>query len=327
MKSKILLSLALILSGGLFCRFAAAQAPRKTAPPATKDAYIATQLAKLVAGTPAHIALRDAFYNWLNVDISVPYANEGPTNGMATILSVSLSAFNDEMVARDEIRQELTSFKEPVASTNAGYDEFFSGKEGEMIGRRGATVVLLRPGQPGQFDALFGAIAANLSSNPTLLPDLIHYAYTMHYGDPAPLRTVLSKLNDKVPELSEASFSTTSTFRADNAVLADYHTGSDDYELTIVAKAYDSEAAAKAGQTRDQRSIQAGGWNKKEIIRSVQVYEDTHYGTMYFQTGLYTFKLMATRYSPENSPENVPPLLLNAGLELITAFAPLAKQP
>jgi hypothetical protein len=55
----------------------------------------------------------------------------------------------------------------------------------------------------------------------------------------------------------------------------------------------------------------------------VQVYENTDYGTMYFQTGLYTFKLMVTRYSPEN----VPPLLLKVGSELITAFAPPAKLP
>jgi hypothetical protein len=323
MKPKLLLCVALVLSSGFYSLFAAGQVPEKTAPPAVKDTYVDAQLAKVVAGTPVHVALRSAWYNWLNVDVSVPHSKEAPTNRLTRIVSVRLSAFNDEMVARDEFGQELSFFKEPVALTNADYDEFFSGKEGEMIGRRGAMVVLLRPSQPGQFDGLFGAIATNLSANPTLLPDLIHYAYTMHFGDPAPLRVELSKLHDKVSELSAATFSTRNTFRADNAVVANFHTDSDDDELTIVAKAYDSEAAAKAGQDLDQGLIQAGGWNKKEIIQNVQVYENTDFGTMYFQTGRYTFKLMATRYNREK----VPPLLLKASSVLITTFAPPAKQP
>jgi hypothetical protein len=143
-----------------------------------------------------------------------------------------------------------------------------------------------------------------------------------NFGDTTPLRTALSELNDTFPELSAAGFSTNSPFYADNAVVANYFYSSDN-ELTIVAKAYDSNTAAAAGQERDQREIQAGGWNKKTIIQGVHIYENTDYGTMYFQTGHYTFKLMVSRFSREN----VPPLLLKVGAVLITAFAPPVKQP
>lgn len=322
MNPQFYFSLVLVLSGTLYCHLAAAQGPGKTAPPAAKDAYVAAQLVKLFAGAPAHVALRGAFYNWLDVDVSASPDNGMPTNRLATIPDVRLFAFDNDAAARDQVRSELPSFKSPTALTRAGYDEFYAGNEGRMIGRRGADVVLLRSIRSKRFDAVLDAIATNLAAHPELLSNLVHYARTMHFGDPAALHVVLSRLNDKFPELSAARFDTNSPFYAENAVVADY-TASSDNELTIVAKAYDSAAAAKAGQARDQGLIQAGGWNRKSILRHVQVYESTDCGTMYFHTGHYTFKLMASRYRRNE----VPPLLLRVGSALITTFAPPPGKP
>jgi len=151
---------------------------------------------------------------------------------------------------------------------------------------------------------------------------LCYSAAGQGFGDTAPLRAALAELNNTFPELSAAGFSTNSPFYSANAVVANYFYSSDN-ELTIVAKAYNSDAAAAAVQERDQGEIQAGGWNKKTIIQGAHIYENTDYGTMYFHSGHYTFKLMVSRFSREN----IPPLLLKVGSALITTFALHTKQP
>ena len=67
--------------------------------------------------------------------------------------------------------------------------------------------------------------------------------------------------------------------------------------------------------------LPARDWNKTTIIQGVPVFQNTDPGTMYFQTGRYTFKFFASRYSRESPP----PLLLKAGSALINALAPPAK--
>jgi hypothetical protein len=362
-KIKPLLCLAPILCA-MSCHLAGAQVPGKTAPPAAKDAYVAAQLAKLFAGAPVHATPRGGFYNVLFVNISTPQVGEAATN---TLVVVFLSAFDNELAARDEIRQELTFSKQPVASTKSGYDEFYSeerGETAEMIGRRGDVVVRLLSdqsilsNQPKAFERIFDAIATNLSANPALLPDLVHYAWTMHFGDTAPLRAALSNLNDKVPELSTRMLSTRAPPSEENTVVASY-TVSGDHELFITAGAYDSEAAAIAGLTRDQAMKQVR-WNKTQLIQGVTIYKYTR--LVDFQVSRYTFELQSyggqvdsrqlefaarlqavlaevqknTNVSgrPDSSvrtftsatkPEDAPALLLKASSALITALAPPPK--
>jgi hypothetical protein len=253
--------------------------------PAAKDAYVNAQLANLFAGAPVSVALRRAFNNWLLVDVSAADAKAGS----APAFSVGLFGFDNEATARAKVQEELHFFTSPTALTKEGYDEFYSGSGGRLIGRRGAVLVNMNSSPPEGFDAVFAAIAKNLSANPALLADLIHYAYTMHFGDTAPLHAVLAKLSAQVPELSVVNLSDSGQY-GQNSVTADYiDTGGS--RLMIIAKSYDTEAAAKSGQEFDQGMIQAGGWNKKETIRGVQVFEFTDYGTMHFQIGLHTFNL------------------------------------
>lgn len=283
--------------------------------PATKDTYVAAQLAKLFAGAPVNVALRRAFNNWLLLDVSAADAKAGS----APAFSVSLFGFDNEAAARAAVQEELHFFTSPTAMTKAGYDEFYSGSGGRLIGRRGAIVVNINSSPPDGFDALFAAIAKNLSANPQLLPDLIRYAYTTHFGDTAPLHAVLAKLSAQVPELSVVNLSDSGQY-GQNSVTADYIDigGS---RLMIIAKSYDTEAAAISGQEFDQGMIQAGGWNKKETIRGVQVFENTDYGEMHFQIGLHTFNLTTIR----DGNRAVQPLLQKIASVLIADLAPPIK--
>ena len=67
--------------------------------------------------------------------------------------------------------------------------------------------------------------------------------------------------------------------------------------------------------------IQAGGWNKKEIIHGVTVFEDTDYGTMYFQIGLHTFNLTTIK----GGTGAAQPLLQKVASVLIANLAPPIK--
>ncbi|MGH7941092.1 MAG: discoidin domain-containing protein, partial [Limisphaerales bacterium] len=181
-----------------------ASLPATGAAPAAKDAYVAAQLAKLFAGAPTQVALRLALYNCLVVDISAADAKAGLTNQPTTKCLVFLYSFDNEAAARSEVQGQLRFCTSLVVLRKAGYDEFYSGIRGplmEMIGRRG-TFVVFAESSPPKSDAVFAALATNLSANPTLPLDLIHYAYTMHYGNTAHLRAMLLELPDKVTDLS-----------------------------------------------------------------------------------------------------------------------------
>jgi hypothetical protein len=289
--------------------------PAASIAPAAKDAYVNAQLAKLFAGAPVSVALRRAFNNWLLVDVSAANAKAGS----APAFSISLFGFDNEAAARAKVQEELHFFTSPTALTKAGYDEFYAGSGGRLIGRRGDILVNMNSSPPEGFDTVFAAIAKNLSANPALLADLIDYAYTMHFGDTAPLHAVLAKLSAQVPELSVVNLSDSGQY-GQNSVTADYiDTGGS--RLKIIAKSYDTEAAAKAGQEFDQGMIQAGGWNKKETIRGIQVFENTDYGAMYFQIGLHTFNLTTI----EGRTGAVQPLLQKVASVLIAELAPPIK--
>jgi len=286
-----------------------------SASPAAKDAYVNAQLAKLFAGAPVSVALRRAFNDWLLVDVSAADAKAGS----APAFSVSLFVFDNEADARAKVQEELHFFTSPTALTKAGYDEFYSGSGGRLIGRCGDILVNMNSSPSEGFDAVFAAIAKNLSASPELLPDLIHYAFTMHFGDTAPLHAVLAKLSAQVPELSVVNLSDSGQY-GQNWLAANYiDTGGS--RLMIMAKSYDTEAAAKAGQEFDQMQIQAGGWNKKEIIQGVQVFENTDYGEMHFQIGLHTFNLTTIR----DGNRAVQPLLKKVASVLIAELAPPNK--
>jgi hypothetical protein len=289
--------------------------PAASIAPAAKDAYVNAQLAKLFAGAPVSVALRRAFNNWLLVDVSAADAKAES----APVFSVSLFGFDNEAAARAKVQEELHFFTSPTALTKAGYNEFYSGSGGRLIGRRGAILVDMNSSPSEGFDAVFAAIAKNLSASPELLPDLIHYAYTMHFGDTAPLHALLAKLSAQVPELSVVNLSDSGQY-GQNWLAANYiDTGGS--RLMIMAKSYDTEAAAKAGQEFDQMQIQAGGWNKKEIIQGVQVFENTDYGEMHFQIGLHTFNLTTIR----DGNRAVQPLLKKVASVLIADLAPPNK--
>jgi len=289
--------------------------PAASIAPAAKNAYVNAQLAKLFAGAPVSVALRRAFNSWLLVDVSAADAKAGS----APAFSVGLFGFDNEAAARAKVQEELHFFTSPTALTKAGYDEFYSGSGGRMIGRRGAILVNMNSSPPEGFDAVFAAIAKNLSASPELLPDLIHYAYTMHFGDTAPLHALLAKLSAQVPELSVVNLSDSGQYGQNWLAVNDIDTGGS--RLMIMAKSYDTEAAAKAGQEFDQMQIQAGGWNKKESIQGVQVFENTDYGEMHFQIGLHTFKLTTI----EGRTGAVQPLLQKVASVLIADLAPPNK--
>jgi hypothetical protein len=304
MRFRLLLSLMLVLGVGSFTPLAAAQAPDRTAPPAAKDAYVNARLAQLFEGAPVRVALRSAFNKWLLVDGSA-------TNGLTAKFSASLFGFTNEAAAREVFQSESRSAISRAVLTNVGYDEFFSDDQGRVIGRRGASVVLLHSAPPGQRDAVLAALSKNLSAHPTLLPDLIPYAHTMHFGDTAPLRAALSKL--KVGKVSEMRFSPIPRF-GDNAVTA-YFDDSDGDELMLTAKAYDSKDAAKAGLEDDQRWVSVR-WNEKQVIGGVDVYAYTNYGRADFQVGCYTFVLNTMKRGSDNTQ----PLLHEVVTALIGEF-------
>jgi hypothetical protein len=116
----------------------------------------------------------------------------GLVNRSAPTFSVSLFHFDNEAAARRSVQDTLYSHT-PTALTKEGYDDFYSGTGGLLIGRRGTSVVALYSGPQEVSDAVFAAIAKNLPANPTLLPDLIHYAHPMRFGDTAPLHAALPK--------------------------------------------------------------------------------------------------------------------------------------
>jgi len=145
----------------------------------------------------------------------------------------------------------------------------------------------------------------------------VHF-YARHFGDTAPLRLALSKLNAKVPELSEARFEASSHY-GENAVTA-YFTVSGSSELMLIAKAYDSDEAAKAGLRTDQKWI-AVNWNEKQIIGGVDVYAYTNYGRLDFEVGSSTFNFTTRR-----GKENLLPLLRKASSALISEFKQRANK-
>jgi hypothetical protein len=314
MKPKLLLCLAPVLSGGLFSfvngGLCADEMGR--AAPAAKDAYVSAQLTKLFAGAPVSVALRRAFDNWLSVDVFAADVKAEGADRLAPKSSVELFAFDNEAAARGKVQEELHFFTSPSASAKAGYDEFYSANGGRLIGRRGAIMVVMYSSPLEGSDSVFAAIANNLAANPALLPDLIHFAHSMHFGDTAPLHAVMAKLNARIPQLSVARLSD-----KQNSMTADY-IDTNGSKLTIIAKSYDSEAAAKGGQEFDQKQIQAGGWNKTEIIEGARVFEDTNYGTIYFQIGLHTFNLttISDKYGAVRS------LLPKVASALIAGLAP-----
>jgi len=300
MRFKRLISLVLVT--GLFISLAAAQAPEKTSPPAVKDAYVSAQLAKLLEGAPVAVVLRSAFNNWLLVDVSV-------TNVPATRFVFSLYGFTNEVAAREAFQSESRSFTSSAAVTNAGYDEVFTDNQGRWIGRRGASVVLMNSGPAQEREVVLTALSKNLSAHPAFLPDLIHYAYTMHFGDPAPLRAALSKL--KIGKSSEVRFSPIPML-GDNSVSA-YVTDSEGTELMLTGKAYDSSEAAKSGLEKDQRMVSVH-WNEIQVISGVDVYAYTNYGRMDFQVGPYTLVVYPLR---QRGHENLQPVLQKVSSALI----------
>jgi len=299
-----LLTVLVILGVESFARLAVAQVPEKTAPPAAKDAYVNAQLAKLFERVPVRVALRSAFDHWLLVDGSA-------TNGSTAKFSASLFGFTNEAAAREVFQSESRSFTARTVLTNVGYDECFSDDQGRVIGRRGASVVLLHSIPREQRDAVLAALSKNLSAHSTLLPDLIPYAYTMHFGDTAPLREALAKL--KVAGFSEVRFSPIPMF-GDNSVTA-YFDDSAGSELMLTAEAYDSEDAAKTGLEKDQRWV-AVHWDEKQVISGVDVYAYTNYGRVDFQVGRYTFVLNTMK----RGSENVQPLPQEVSSALIGEF-------
>lgn len=290
---------SLACAAGTADESAAGAAPLATSPsaasaaPASKDAYVRAQLAKLFTGAPVHVVLKRAFNNWLLVDVFAADSKAGQADRPVLMFSVQLFAFDNQAAAREKVQEELHYFVSPAALTEEGYDEFYAGNGGRVIGRCGAVVVATILSPPEGRDAVFAAIARNLSSNPALLPALIHYAYTMHFGDIGPLHAVLAKLTAKVPELAVASLLDSGPY-GQNSVTADY-TNTSGSKLVIIAKSYDSEPAAKAGQEFDQRQIQAGGWDEKQVVQGVTVFENTPYGEAHFQIGHYSFKLITMR--------------------------------
>jgi len=293
--------------------------PAASAASAAKDAYVRAQLAKLFTGAPVGVVLKRAFNNWLLVDVSAAGSKAGLTDMPAPIFSVQLFAFDNEATSREKVQEELQFFVSPAALTKAGYDEFYAGNGGRLIGRLGAIVVGTSLSPPEGLDAVFAAIARNLSADSGLLPALIHYAYTMHFGDTGPLHEVLAKLTAKVPELAVASLLDSGP-DGQNSVTGHY-TNASGSKLMIIAKSYDSEAAAKAGQEFDQRQIQAGGWDKKQVIQGVTVFENTPYGEMHFHIGHYSFKLV-TMIDRDGA---LRPLLARVSSALIAVLAPPAK--
>ena len=294
--------------------------PAASAAPAAKEAYVSAQLAKLFAGASVSVLLNRAFDNCVVVDVSAADSRAGRADRPAPTFSLQLSALANEAAARAKVQEELHFFVSPAALTKAGYDEFYAGNGGRLIGRLGAIVVGTSLSPPEGFDAVYAAIPRNLSADSALLPALIHYAYTMHFGDTAPLHAVLAKLSAQVPELSVAVLFDNSRLYGQNSVTGDY-TNASGSKLTIIAKSYDSEAAAKAGQEFDQKQIQAGGWDRKQVIQGVTVFENTPYGEVHFQIGHYSFKLITSR--DRNSA--LPPLLARVSSALIAVLAPSAK--
>jgi hypothetical protein len=314
MSLKLLLCLALGLGACLFTHRSVAQVPERTSPPAAKDAYVSAQLAKLFEGAPVRVVLRRAFNRWLLLDATATDGHAQLTNALAVRFSISLFGFTNEAAAREEFQQESSYFASPAAVTNAGYDELYSDHQGRLIGRHGASVVLMNSGPPEQCDAVLRAIAKNLSANRALLPDLVQYAYTMHFGELAPLQAGLSKLNARVSELSPPNFAATTSRYGDNSVTA-YFTGSGNSEVEITAKAYDSEEAAKTGHEEDQMGISVH-WSEKKIIGGVEVYEYANYGRVDFHVGPYAFDISTIRLSADS----MQPLLLKVSSALIAEF-------
>jgi hypothetical protein len=78
-----------------------------------------------------------------------------------------------------------------------------------------------------------------------------------HFSGTEALHALLAKLSAKVPQLSLVNLFDNGPY-GQNSVSADY-VAANGSRLRIIAKSYDSEAAAKAGQERDQGQIQAGG--------------------------------------------------------------------
>ena len=130
---------------------------------------------------------------------------------------------------------------------------------------------------------------------------------TMHFGDAAPLRAALSNLKSKVPELLTTTFdegfrghlptgSQPGALRLNSVEVL--YTDASGGQLEIIATAYDSDAAAKAGLDQEMRLVQAAP-DATEMFKGVKAYEYVRYGGMRLQAGPHTFDL---RSSPNRFP-------------------------
>lgn len=132
-----------------------------------------------------------------------------------------------------------------------------------------------------------------------------------------PIQGALAGLSTKIPELSLLGLHEGAPY-GPNTVVAHYTTAGGGLE--IIANAYDSATTAAAGQSQDAAGISVGP-DRSEIIRGVKVYEYTHYGGLYFQSGRYTFRFQTGR----GGNADVQLLLVKAASVLIAELAPAAK--
>jgi len=276
----------------VLCSLASAQTPPPdSADPAAKDAYVATQLARLFAGAPVRVTPRLAFGNALYVNV---------VSAAVPDYSIGLLDWHSETTAIQKLQEELRIWEAGAAITHSAeslkrqskpdFDEFYYFGDSRAIGRRGSILVQVSSNPPGGSDAVLMALAKNLQADPALLPNLVRYAYVMHFGDTAALKVELSNLKNNVPELVTMSF--VRGVDDQNSVNADYTDVRGGRLLMIYAEAYDSEQAAIAGLELDIGRISVSP-DATTTIQGVKVYEYTRYGPahMRFHVGPYTFDL------------------------------------
>jgi len=263
----------------------AAQPPAARASPAAKDDYVNGQLTKLFQGWPGRVSVRRVFDDWLIVDVSATDAAVSSGN-VAAGYSVGLFACPNESEAHRNVQEEWRNFPAPTTLSKPGYDECYSNGAGRMAARRGSLVIIVFSSPAGGADTLLAVLGKNIAAAPSLLPDLVHYAYSMHFGDIAPLKAAMEKLGVTVAGLSAASFPPKEIF-GPNSVTANY-TDAGGGTLRIEGKAYDSVAAAKAGLDQDMMMVSVGP-DATKTVQGANVYEYKSYNGMRFQAGCYTF--------------------------------------
>ena len=274
--------------------------PPADATPAAKDSYVEEQLATLFAGAPVRIAI----HGFMNARFESNAQSESTSVGVSKAGSAStaepgyiltLFDYHSDSIANRQVQGDIKSLKSPVLVSKPGYDEFYAAEEGRMIGRCGSLVVRVYLHAPVSADAALLALASNVRKDPSLFQTVVRYAAAMHLGDIAPARAALSRLITTVPELPTMAFGQAgrgyvpSDLWGRNSIEALYSDATGG-RLMIIAKAYDSDASAKAGLEIDVHSVEAGyDVPKPPLIPGVKVYEYSHYGALRFQTGPYTF--------------------------------------